>query len=102
MESFSKQKNLSSTAKSFASTTSSKKSKLPAPDLNSDDYWTVSTGTANRTFTCRECKKTINKGQPLIARDGRKIRLVYHEGCFSGDADPRTQPASSFNDGRYT
>ena len=78
-------------SKSMKSTTSSMNSKkLPAPNLDSNDYWTVSSGVANRTFTCRECKKTINKGQSLIARDGRKIRLVYHIDCFSGDADPRT------------
>ena len=49
-------------SKSIKSTTSSQKSKLGAPNLDSNDYWTVSTGVANRTFTCRECKKTINKG----------------------------------------
>ena len=78
-----------------------KKSTSLAQAQQSTDYWTVSSGVANRTFTCRECKKTITKGQALVARDGRKIRLVYHPDCFSGDADPRTQPNSSFNDGRY-
>lgn len=81
--------------------TTKKMATMPAPNLDSTEYWTVSKGVANRTFTCRECKKTINKGQELVARDGRKIRLVYHTDCFSGDADPRTQPNSSYNDGRY-
>ncbi len=83
-------------------TTTNTKSTMPALDQHSNEYWTVSGGVANRTFTCRECKKTINKGESLMARDGRKIRLIYHLKCYSGDADPRTQNNSSFNDGRYT
>lgn len=30
-------------------------------------------------------------------RDGRKMRFFYHEKCFSGDADPRTQANSTAN-----
>jgi hypothetical protein len=33
-------------------------------------------------------------------RDGRKLRLTYHIDCFKGDGDPRTQPGSSFFEGR--
>jgi hypothetical protein len=60
------------------------------------DYWTVSKATSNRHgLTCRECKGYINKGEEYVARDGRRIRLLYHTNCFSGDADPRTQESSS-------
>jgi hypothetical protein len=58
-------------------------------------YWTVSRGPAVRPGTCRECRRAIAAGDPVVARDGRKIRLFYHEACFSGDADPRTQAVSS-------
>jgi hypothetical protein len=57
------------------------------------DYWTISHGYACRNgYSCRECKQAIYKNEPVIVRDGRKIRLFYHIDCFSGDADPRTQP----------
>jgi hypothetical protein len=62
------------------------------------DYWTVSTGVASRTgWSCRECKRVIGKGEAIKVRDGRKMRYFYHEGCFSGEADPRTQSNSTFN-----
>ncbi len=32
-----------------------------------------------------------------MVRDGRKLRFFYHEDCFTGDADPRTQVSSSFD-----
>lgn len=63
------------------------------------DYWTVSKGLANRLFNCRECKGIIYKGVPMVCRDGRKLRMHYHEECFSGEADPRTQANSSFKNG---
>ena len=67
----------------------------------SDSYWTVSYGTACRTgFSCRECKKVINKNEPIAVRDGRKMRFFYHRKCFSGSSDPRTQSQSTFNQGR--
>lgn len=63
------------------------------------NYWTVSKGKANHTgHTCRECRGTIFSNEPICVRDGRKIRLFYHENCFSGDADPRTQGSSSYSD----
>lgn len=31
-----------------------------------------------------------------MVRDGRKLRFFYHEKCFIGDADPRTQTNSTF------
>mmetsp|Transcript_1227 Transcript_1227/g.3026 ORF Transcript_1227/g.3026 Transcript_1227/m.3026 type:complete len:84 (-) Transcript_1227:32-283(-) len=65
------------------------------------EYWTIQTGYAGRFgHSCRECKKAIEKDEPLIYRDGRRIRLMYHTKCFSGTADPRTQKGSSFNAGR--
>lgn len=64
-------------------------------------YWTVSSGIAARNgWTCRECKKPIAKGEQIKVRDGRKVRLMYHDKCFSGGADPRTQLHSSFQQGR--
>jgi hypothetical protein len=33
-----------------------------------------------------------------MCRDGRKLRFFYHERCFTGDADPRTQSFSSFEE----
>ena len=63
------------------------------------EYWTVSFGIANRNgYTCRECKKPIMKFERIAVRDGRKIRLMYHEKCFSGESDPRTQKNSSAHD----
>ena len=66
-----------------------------------DDYWTISTGIACRNgWSCRACRKGINKGAKLVSRDGRKMRLMYHIECFSGDSDPRTQPGSSATENR--
>jgi hypothetical protein len=33
-----------------------------------------------------------------MVRDGRKLRFFYHLYCFTGDADPRTQNGSSFEE----
>lgn len=64
-------------------------------------YWTVSFGVCTRLgLTCRECRAPLFKGQRIAARDGRKIRLTYHDECFSGDADPRTQLNASSAEGR--
>ena len=65
------------------------------------EYWTVSRGTAVRFgWKCRECRKDIAKGEPIVARDGRKIRLFYHDRCFSGQADVRTQKNCAMNENR--
>eukprot|EP00743_Colponemidia_sp_Colp-15_P013037 GILK01015013.1.p2 GENE.GILK01015013.1~~GILK01015013.1.p2 ORF type:complete len:103 (+),score=4.60 GILK01015013.1:30-311(+) len=65
------------------------------------EYWTLSVGPACRNgFSCRACRKPIYKDEPMISRDGRKIRLFYHQQCFAGEADPRTQPGSSASEGR--
>jgi hypothetical protein len=50
------------------------------------------------SWTCRECRAPIFKGEELVTRDGRKLRLMYHSQCFSGDADPRTQIGSSIHE----
>lgn len=42
------------------------------------------------------------KFEPIAVRDGRKIRLMYHEACFSGHSDPRTQQKSSAHEGRVS
>mmetsp|Transcript_4876 Transcript_4876/g.5010 ORF Transcript_4876/g.5010 Transcript_4876/m.5010 type:complete len:136 (-) Transcript_4876:141-548(-) len=61
-------------------------------------YWELSGPIPiNRISSCRACKKTIHKGSPVYVRDGRKLRFFYHENCFTGEADPRTQDNSSFN-----
>ncbi|XP_075251376.1 uncharacterized protein LOC142343884 [Convolutriloba macropyga] len=66
------------------------------------DYWTVSRGVAVRYgWKCRECKVDIAKGEKIVARDGRKIRLFYHENCFSGSSDPRTQSNNTMNQNRH-
>ncbi|KAI8615707.1 hypothetical protein BC830DRAFT_1168376 [Chytriomyces sp. MP71] len=69
---------------------------------NGGDYWTISQGVAIRTgFSCRECKAVIMQGENVIVRDGRKMRFFYHETCYAGDPDPRTQPNSSFHAERF-
>ncbi|KAJ3392028.1 hypothetical protein HDU84_004956 [Entophlyctis sp. JEL0112] len=66
------------------------------------EYWTISEGTAIRTgFSCRECKLVIQVGEPVTVRDGRKMRFFYHRACYTGSADPRTQPGSSFYSNRF-
>ena len=68
---------------------------------DSSNYWTVSYGKAVRNgWSCRACRKGIMKGADMAIRDGRKLRLMYHKACFSGQSDPRTQPGSSFQEGR--
>lgn len=47
---------------------------------------------------CKECKCAFRAvGEPLVVRRGGRIELRYHDKCFSGTADPRTQASSSFN-----
>ncbi|KAF5827677.1 hypothetical protein DUNSADRAFT_256 [Dunaliella salina] len=56
---------------------------------------------AVRHQTCRECKGMINKGEPCYARDGRRIRLFYHDRCFSNADDPRSQPSTKEKTAKY-
>ncbi|CAM9822649.1 unnamed protein product, partial [Choristocarpus tenellus] len=52
---------------------------------------------------CRECRQPFADTNDVIAvRRGGRIELRYHEQCFSGLADPRTQPASSANMGKFS
>ena len=70
--------------------------------MSSEPYWTVSYGHANRTgWSCRECHSVIYQGEPIVIRDGRKLRLTYHEHCYSGGSDPRTQAGSSYHDQKW-
>ena len=65
------------------------------------EYWTIGYTTQFRYgHNCRECHSAIDKGEDIVYRDGRRIRLMYHLKCFSGTADPRTQAGSSYNEGR--
>eukprot|EP00600_Ochromonadales_sp_CCMP1393_P010432 CAMPEP_0174956872 /NCGR_PEP_ID=MMETSP0004_2-20121128/1763_1 /TAXON_ID=420556 /ORGANISM="Ochromonas sp., Strain CCMP1393" /LENGTH=135 /DNA_ID=CAMNT_0016204929 /DNA_START=40 /DNA_END=447 /DNA_ORIENTATION=+ len=62
-------------------------------------YWELSGPMAvNRITTCRACKKTIYKGSKVMVRDGRKLRFFYHQACFTGGADPRTQDNSTYSE----
>lgn len=47
---------------------------------------------------CKECKRPFTQvGEEITVRRGARIEMRYHSACFSGDDDPRTQSASSFN-----
>lgn len=60
-------------------------------------YWTAEYTVAETPrHQCRECKTYIAIGEEMVVRRGARIQLRYHLHCFSGDADPRTQRASSF------
>jgi hypothetical protein len=70
--------------------------------MSSESYWTITHGHANRTgWSCRECHSVIYQGEPIVTRDGRKLRLMYHEQCYSGSSDPRTQTGSSYHDQKW-
>ena len=72
-----------------------------APFREITEYWTLSFGQACRNgWSCRSCRKAIVKGEKIAVRDGRKLRLTYHIQCFEGEGDPRTQPGSSYFEGR--
>lgn len=62
-------------------------------------YWELSGPiAAQRVYSCRACRQTIQKGELMMARDGRKLRFLYHQRCFTGTADPRTQVGSSYEE----
>jgi hypothetical protein len=62
-------------------------------------YWELSGPLPiNRIATCRACKQSIRVNAQVMVRDGRKLRFFYHEECFTGSADPRTQTHSSFSE----
>ena len=65
----------------------------------SEAYWELSGPTPiNRIATCRACRQSIRVNSMVFCRDGRKLRFFYHQSCFTGDADPRTQQSSSFTE----
>ena len=67
-------------------------------NLRDDEaYWAL-TGPAvtNRIQSCSACRGIIFQGSRVLVREGRKLRFFYHEACFTGGADPRTQRGSSF------
>ncbi|CAF2583645.1 unnamed protein product [Rotaria sp. Silwood2] len=71
--------------------------------MSLESYWTITHGHANRTdWSCRECRTVICQGEPIVIRDGRKLRLMYHERCYSGSSDPRTQTGNSYYDNKWT
>eukprot|EP00667_Euglena_gracilis_P022530 EG_transcript_25105 len=65
-------------------------------------YWASSTRAVEARdlgHTCRECKQKFNRlGETIVIRRGGRIEMRYHEACFSGDDDPRTQAHSSAQD----
>ena len=71
--------------------------------LRSDEaYWALTGPIAtNRMQSCSACRGVIFKGSRVLVREGRKLRFFYHEACFTGDADPRTQIGSSFERQEY-
>jgi hypothetical protein len=64
-------------------------------------YWASQArtcGARDLGHLCKECKQPFSQlGEPLTVRRGGRIELRYHSSCFSGAADPRSQPSSSFN-----
>lgn len=65
-------------------------------------YWELSgpLPSIRNGTSCRSCRKVIYKGENVYCRDGRKLRFFYHEKCFTGDADPRTQTGGSYDDAK--
>lgn len=51
---------------------------------------------------CRECRKPFTQlGAELVERRGARLALRYHKECFSGLADPRSQPQGPFQSGKW-
>lgn len=64
---------------------------------NTENYWELSgPKPINRIVSCRACKGTVFKNSNVYVRDGRKLRFFYHEQCFTGNEDPRTQVGATF------
>lgn len=84
--------------------TPAKKSALPSASSSASSlsaYWSYTPRRAEKRdlgHKCRECKRAFRSlGEPLVVRRGGRIEMRYHEKCFSGTADPRTQSQSSFH-----
>ena len=39
--------------------------------------------------------------EKIALRRGGRLELRYHEDCFSGEADPRTQKHSTYQEGKF-
>ncbi|CAM9966852.1 unnamed protein product [Ascophyllum nodosum] len=82
-------------------------SSSPAFFGNGDDsrYWDYafrSTHRGDLGHSCRECKRPfLNLNETIAVRRGGRIELKYHQACFSMVADPRSQPTSSANVGKF-
>lgn len=51
---------------------------------------------------CRECRRPFTQlGAALAERRGARLALRYHRNCFSGVADPRSQPHGPFQEGKW-
>eukprot|EP01063_Lacrimia_lanifica_P025520 TRINITY_DN3334_c0_g1_i1.p5 TRINITY_DN3334_c0_g1~~TRINITY_DN3334_c0_g1_i1.p5 ORF type:complete len:109 (+),score=22.33 TRINITY_DN3334_c0_g1_i1:1139-1465(+) len=79
-------------------------SRRTAADTDSG-YWSYAYRTVERKdigHKCKECKAPFGKlGEPMAVRRGGRIELKYHQACFSGEADPRSQNGSSYASGRW-
>jgi hypothetical protein len=68
-----------------------------------EPYWTRMHTHANRTgWSCSDCHIVIYQGEPITIRDGRKLRLMYHENCYSDVSNPRTQAGSSYHEEKWS
>ncbi|CAM9515415.1 unnamed protein product, partial [Discosporangium mesarthrocarpum] len=69
------------------------------------NYWDFAfrmPGKSDLGHKCRECRHPFtNLREAIAVRRGGRIELRYHEDCFSGVADPRSQPSSSANTGKF-
>ena len=63
-------------------------------------YWATSSRcceTRDVGHLCRECRQPFTRvGEVIGLRRGGRIEMRYHIDCLSRDADPRSQPGSSF------
>lgn len=69
-------------------------------------YWAIGTRGAQARdlgHRCKQCTLPFSKvGETIVLRRGGRIELRYHEACFSGEADPRTQTGSSFHTSNHS
>ncbi|CAF1408909.1 unnamed protein product [Adineta steineri] len=66
--------------------------------MSQHPYWTIIHGHVNRTdLSCSQYHSVIYQGELIIIRDGRKLRLMFHEHCYGGGSDSCTQAGSSYH-----
>ncbi|KAG8458906.1 hypothetical protein KFE25_004240 [Diacronema lutheri] len=72
---------------------------------NDTRYWDFAFRAVEKSdlgHVCRECRQPFARlGEPLAERRGARLALRYHRDCFSGLADPRSQPRGPFNEGKW-